>query len=73
MASTGLSLARAVMTLIGAGALLLAVGGLTSGESVTDPVFPAGWRSEPCRLRRPPGWMPVAHRARCSCGQGWRL
>lgn len=42
MASTGLSLARAVMTLIGAGALLMAVGGLTSGESLTDPVFPGG-------------------------------
>ena len=42
MASTGLSLARAVMALIGAGALLMAVGGLTSGESLTDPVFPGG-------------------------------
>ena len=42
MASNGLSLARAVMTLIGAGALLLAVGGLTAGEALTDPVFPAG-------------------------------
>ena len=42
MASTGLSLARAVMALIGAGALLMAVGGLSSGESLADPVFPAG-------------------------------
>lgn len=40
--STTLGLARGVFTIIGAGALLMSIGGLTSGESLSDPVFPAG-------------------------------
>jgi len=36
------TLGRAVFFIIGAGALVMAVGGLTGGESITDPVFPAG-------------------------------
>jgi hypothetical protein len=37
-----LALARAVVGVIGAGALIMATIGLISGESLTDPVFPAG-------------------------------
>ena len=37
-----LNLARAVVGVIGAGALVMAISGLTSGNSLTDPVFPAG-------------------------------
>ena len=36
------TLGRAVFFIIGAGALVMALGGLTGGESITDPVFPAG-------------------------------
>jgi len=35
-------LSRAIFAIIGAGALLLAIGGLIGGASLTDPVFPAG-------------------------------
>jgi hypothetical protein len=37
-----LNLARALVGVIGAGALIMAVSGLSSGNSLTDPVFPAG-------------------------------
>lgn len=37
-----LDLSRAVFSVVGAGALLMSIGGLTSGESLADPVFPAG-------------------------------
>ncbi|HEX2766616.1 MAG TPA: hypothetical protein VHR55_08290 [Candidatus Limnocylindria bacterium] len=40
--STWISLSRAALIVIGGGALVMAVGGLTSGSSITDPVFPAG-------------------------------
>jgi len=40
--SVWFSLSRAVFAVIGAGSLLMAIGGLTSGESLTDPVFPGG-------------------------------
>ena len=36
------ALSRAVFAIIGAGALLMSIGGLTGGASLTDPVFPAG-------------------------------
>jgi hypothetical protein len=42
MASNTLTLSRALLGLIGAGALVMAISGLTSGESLTDPVFPGG-------------------------------
>jgi len=36
------SLSRAVFAVIGGGALLMAIGGLSAGASLFDPVFPAG-------------------------------
>ena len=42
MGSTSLNLARAVVGIIGAGALVMAISTLLSGASLTDPVFPAG-------------------------------
>jgi hypothetical protein len=42
LSSTALTISRAIVMLVGAGALLMAIGGLTSGESLTDPVFPGG-------------------------------
>ena len=36
------ALSRAVFAIIGAGAMLLTIGGLIGGASLTDPVFPAG-------------------------------
>jgi hypothetical protein len=36
------ALGRGVFLLIGAGALVMATAGLIGGESITDPVFPAG-------------------------------
>jgi len=35
-------LGRAVFLVLGAGALVMSIGGLTGGASITDPVFPAG-------------------------------
>jgi hypothetical protein len=37
-----LDLSRAIFAIVGGGALAMAVGGLTGGASLTDPVFPAG-------------------------------
>lgn len=42
MGSTSLNLARAVVGIIGAGALVMAISTLMSGASLSDPVFPAG-------------------------------
>lgn len=42
MSDGTLRLARATVGVIGLGALLMAGGNLTSGASLTDPVFPAG-------------------------------
>lgn len=42
MSQGTLNLARALVGVIGAGALVMAISGLTSGNSLTDPVFPAG-------------------------------
>jgi hypothetical protein len=36
------TLGRAVFLVLGAGALVISIGGLTGGGSITDPVFPAG-------------------------------
>ncbi len=38
----GLTLSRAVFVTIGGGILLMALSGLASGNSLTDPVFPLG-------------------------------
>ena len=40
--SVWFALSRAVFAVIGAGALLLTIGGLIGGASLTDPVFPGG-------------------------------
>ena len=40
--SAWFALSRAVFAVIGAGALLLTIGGLIGGASLTDPVFPGG-------------------------------
>lgn len=42
MTSTTLTLSRALLGVIGAGALASSISGLTSGASLTDPVFPGG-------------------------------
>ena len=42
MSQGTLNLARALVGIIGAGALIMAISGLSSGNSLTDPVFPAG-------------------------------
>lgn len=41
-ASRWLDLSRAVFAVVGAAALLITIGGLSSGESLADPVFPIG-------------------------------
>lgn len=69
--SSWFSLSRAVYALAGAGALLMALGGLTSGASLSDPVFPAGialgvvalgaaaWADAPERWRATVTWLGV--------------
>jgi hypothetical protein len=42
MGSWFVNLGRAAFVVIGAGALLMAIGNLASGNSITDPVFPLG-------------------------------
>jgi hypothetical protein len=56
-------LGRAVFLLIGAGALVMAVGGLTGGESITDPVFPAGLAL---------GVLAIAAAALATAETGWQ-
>ncbi|HET7645541.1 MAG TPA: hypothetical protein VFM03_03585 [Candidatus Limnocylindria bacterium] len=70
--SSWFSLSRAVFALVGAGALLMSLGGLTSGASLSDPVFPAGialgafglgaaaWADAPERWRAAVTWVGVA-------------
>ena len=40
--SASLTLARALFALVGAGILAMAISNLASGQSLSDPVFPAG-------------------------------
>ncbi|HEU5324516.1 MAG TPA: hypothetical protein VFV59_01400 [Candidatus Limnocylindria bacterium] len=70
-ASGWFSLSRGVYALVGAGALLLSLGGLSDGEALSDPVFPAGlalgilslgaaaWADAPERWRAAVTWLGV--------------
>jgi hypothetical protein len=70
--SSTLRMSRAVVAFIGIGAVLMAVGGLTSGSSLADPVFPGGlvlgalaigaaaWIEEPGTLRAVVSWLGLA-------------
>lgn len=70
--STWIRLSRAIVAVIGAGALLMAGGNLlTGGGSITDPVMPGGvilglvaigaavWTEEPSALRAAVVWLGV--------------
>lgn len=70
--SWSVRLSRAVVGFIGIGSLVMAVGGLTSGSSLADPVFPGGlvlgasaigaaaWIEEPGRIRAFVSWLGLA-------------
>jgi hypothetical protein len=57
------ALGRGVFLLIGAGALVMATAGLVGGESITDPVFPAGLAL---------GILALAAAALTSAAAGWQ-
>jgi hypothetical protein len=56
-------LGRGVFFIVGAGALVMALGGVTGGESITDPVFPAGLAL---------GILAIAAAALTSADAGWQ-
>ena len=69
MSRTTLSLARGLYTVVGGGALIMAITTLMSGASITDPVFPAAialgllllaaaaWADSPSQLQSVAVWL----------------
>jgi len=69
--STVLTLARALFAVVGIGALLMAIGNLTSGQSLSDPVMPGGlalgglmvgaaaWVDAPGRIQAAVVWLGI--------------